>query len=1632
MASSYNFGTPARSINTVPPNYVYTYIQAGFKYTQSLNTATTLQFKIAGCTRSGDGTSSHFNSGFGVTTYVQYKMKTDSKWTTLKSKTGTTDYSSYASPPGLEVAETDWVSTSVIKRTKERQYIKFRTLVTSNSFNDATYETDWITINPITSYTMSYTSTSSISATNMPSNGKKWHDEDYTITSTIPETEAYNFQYWKNGTTTYAAGTGKYTTNATATFSAVWKEKEYQVSYDANGGDKSTTPAAQSKRHLSDLTITSDIPSYPRYNFVHWASDKNGGTPTYTAGSTYTINSTATLYATWTPAEYTVTYIGYPNDDTSIANIPNQQTEIIGTPITIPTAVPTRDGYNFRYWSPSKLGESPTYSPGSIYSEDKDINLYTNWTEAHVEVSYRGNAGGDGGPDPVVPGTQTIQRDKPWNISTQKPTLLYHTFKGWATESASTTTTFYQPGQTMDAVTADVTLYGHWIRDQYTVEYLGNGGNVSPLSQTQNCGDYIVVPTPSHDSTATRYGAIFTISDLNKGKFSDNSGDQSKTVTADAITTYNFIHWTDANKTTVTYAAGAEYPSDNEFNNTTLSANWNSHITYPTISIPNVTACPGFQFKGWVWNNQGQDQAFGPTDTAVTLTANVSYLAKWVPTTYTVTYWAGDAGEAQVETASLPSITTHDLYTNFVPPTQIPNCIYPETEENKNYKVTYNYQYGNKSVPETIGKTREFLGWRNELDQTETPTLYIYGGGPYQYLTETPGININLIAQWGNMTDGTYLIDPGDREGYTFRGWYKDSNYTEFAGYAGDYLAPTEYRDDIVLFAKWVPLIYQINYWKDSTYTVSILPSQEGKYGDTLAITESQPTEKNQKKSESHEYAVTYYYYENEEMTSITEEFDVVDTFEFNGWLDWKNNLHKAKEEWDTKAPIEEWATKIEENVLIGYKLDLVPQWNTTSHFPQLSLPEIEDEKGKFIGWKIFKVEDGQEIYVDSIDKLTEYTPSVRGNIVVRAQYETDKWSIKYDCNGGLYNEAESWIESENPTIITSVTPTHATTFAEYTVTIYNEQNTAVPPQITVTPYYNYEFVNWNKKIDGTGISYKSGQEYQEGRDTVLYAKWDKSVNTASTTPYSVPLSISNWIGYNFEGWYWDSRFNSSTLISETPSLDYIPSRNTNIYAKWSKKEYQIEYDVNGGRINSCPKSQTKKYNEDITLSNKIPTYLDYVFVEWQSEIGNETVTPELINDNEFNNNNYEIQYCLSNSESNPGNSPSWITERPEQTENTYTWARVKILWPNSVKYTNPVYIGKEYQNNEIIIEYCLTDTQEIPSEDNERWTTEWQIRSDGIYRYARLSVKWYVTFQPEEIYTYNRSMTGDQRLFAQWRKIRTLTEWLTNWETTTASVEADLPGNNLILWTNDGTNTAVTSYSNYSELINALHEEINNVEHVYGQGYKLKLDLINPYNNTDEKGNIEKLSRTIFVPAKTKQDENQQNIYTGYYEIPEGVKIAEATVFDGAQVSVEYKAHMNLNYIESANTPQIYEVIDQVIGQLSGPWIKDQNITTLLKAKYYAKDKNDDMTYEYSLDSWHIHSIDGPEGVQFKISTVNNPKLITYTLDSVGLYILDQENEKQYLDLDEQINQCAIISELNNEKLLINYWANIVQRVYI
>ena len=73
--------------------------------------------------------------------------------------------------------------------------------------------------------------------------------------------------------------------------------KLYTVSYNANGG--SGAPGSQTKKHGTNLTLSSTKPTKTGYSFLGWGTSSTTSTVAYKPGGTYTSNSNITLYAVW-------------------------------------------------------------------------------------------------------------------------------------------------------------------------------------------------------------------------------------------------------------------------------------------------------------------------------------------------------------------------------------------------------------------------------------------------------------------------------------------------------------------------------------------------------------------------------------------------------------------------------------------------------------------------------------------------------------------------------------------------------------------------------------------------------------------------------------------------------------------------------------------------------------------------------------------------------------------------------------------------------------------------------------------------------------------------------------------------------------------------------------------------------------------------------------------------------------------------------------------------------------------------------------------------------------------------------------------------------------------------------------
>ena len=375
-----------------------------------------------------------------------------------------------------------------------------------------------------------------------------------------------------------------------------------------------------------------NVPTRTGYTFGGWYAN-NGGTGTkYTDSVTLTnttkhsktrsdLNSSITLYAKWTPIDYT---ISYTLNDGSVSPA-NPTTYNIET-ATITLKNPTREGYTFKGWSGTGL-TGDTNTSVSIPKGSTGNRSYTaNWTPTTYTVTYNSNGGSS-----VSSQDYTIET----NLTLRgAPTRNGYTFTGWKLGTAVNTWAATSYSATQNVGTGkygNVTLVAQWSKDNYTITYDPNGGNaVNPTTYTITT-QFDLRPKPSGMIGKEFLGWKVIVADGNW-----NLGD--------------------------TFSASQHFDSGNKYGNITLQAQWKTAtytVTYkanggvgddivdtrtygePYTTRPaNTFTRNGYNLVKWNNNADGSgsyNYTPGYGNLAETNVDRVLY-AQWSPITYTITY----------------------------------------------------------------------------------------------------------------------------------------------------------------------------------------------------------------------------------------------------------------------------------------------------------------------------------------------------------------------------------------------------------------------------------------------------------------------------------------------------------------------------------------------------------------------------------------------------------------------------------------------------------------------------------------------------------------------------------------------------------------------------------------------------------------------------------------------------------------------------------------------------------------------------------------------------------------------------------------------------------------------------------
>ena len=176
-------------------------------------------------------------------------------------------------------------------------------------------------------------------------------------------------------------------------------------------------------------------------------------------------------------------------------NIPGNQYKSAGVDITLSSATPTRDGYDFKGWGITK--SQADYQPGAKYSADARLTLIAVWKEKKFKVSYNLKGGTVSQPDLFA--AKTYKYSASVYVNTEAPQKPGYIFKGWDTASAATKVV-YHPG---DQYTAKKTviLYAVWEKEKYTVDiwdYDANGRYDWVRTDTVVYGQKYTCPKPEY------------------------------------------------------------------------------------------------------------------------------------------------------------------------------------------------------------------------------------------------------------------------------------------------------------------------------------------------------------------------------------------------------------------------------------------------------------------------------------------------------------------------------------------------------------------------------------------------------------------------------------------------------------------------------------------------------------------------------------------------------------------------------------------------------------------------------------------------------------------------------------------------------------------------------------------------------------------------------------------------------------------------------------------------------------------------------------------------------------------------------------------------------------------------------
>jgi len=426
---------------------------------------------------------------------------------------------------------------------------------------------------------------------------------------------------------------------------------------------------------------------------------------------------------------------------------------------TIPTIQnPSRTGYEFGGWLDNN-GDAFTF-PSTM--PDHTIEVHAKWNVITYVIEFDSNEGS---------AVSNIVADYDASITApENPTRVGYTFGGWFTDD-DTFANQYSIGTKMTNVNDDSThklvLHAKWTINQYTITFEEDGGS-EVTNITQDYNSTVVAPT-----SPTKQGHTFA------GWYSDQACQNEYVfdkMPLDGITLY--AKW-NINQYTITFEenGGSEV--------TNITQDYNSTVTQPVD--PTRT---GYTFAGWYSNEElTSAYVFGQ------LKQDTTVYAKWQANEYNVLYELNDGSQG----AGAPNHYVYDADTTLVAPTKLGN-----TFEGWYLESDFSGTAITKLDKETY--TSNITLYAKWSRNTYTIAFETNGGSSVTSRQGLFGDEYEAVVNPTKATDDSYM--------YTFAGWYKDAELTQYYGtnISGTIPATDNATNTLTLYAKWDKASYTIKF----------------------------------------------------------------------------------------------------------------------------------------------------------------------------------------------------------------------------------------------------------------------------------------------------------------------------------------------------------------------------------------------------------------------------------------------------------------------------------------------------------------------------------------------------------------------------------------------------------------------------------------------------------------------------------------------------------------------------------------------------------------------------------------------------------------------------------------------------